>query len=57
MDLRLSTCLVLLLGLSLAAPDQGYPLGRKTYFIDMPIDHFSAGGASPTYKMRYFVDA
>ena len=41
-----------------AAPDGGYPLGRKEYYIDMPIDHFTNGGAgSATFKMRYFVDA
>ena len=27
-----------------AAPDGGYPLGKKEYFISMPIDHFSNGG-------------
>jgi hypothetical protein len=48
----------LLLGTVSSAPDGGYPLGRKEYFIDMPIDHFTNGGAgSPTFKMRYFVDA
>ena len=42
----------------IAAPDGGYPLGRKQYFIQMPIDHFSNGGQSgPTFNMRYFVDA
>jgi len=41
-----------------AAPDGGYPLGPKEYFIDMPIDHFTNGGAgSATFKMRYIVDA
>ena len=47
-----------LLALVNAAPQGGYPIGRKEYYIDMPIDHFTNGGAgSPTYKMRYFVDA
>jgi len=42
----------------LGAPDGGYPLGRKEYYIQMPIDHFTNGGAgSPTFSMRYFVDA
>ena len=41
-----------------AAPDGGYPIGRKEYYIDMPIDHFTnAGAGSATFKMRYFVDA
>lgn len=48
----------LLFSLVSAAPDGGYPLGRKEYYIDMPIDHFANGGyGSPTFKMRYFVDA
>ena len=48
----------LLFSIVSAAPDGGYPLGRKEYYIDMPIDHFTNGGAgSPTFKMRYFVDA
>jgi hypothetical protein len=29
-----------------AAPDGGYPLGKKEYYIDMPIDHFTNGGRS-----------
>ena len=42
----------------LAAPDGGYPLGRKEYYIKTPIDHFANGGSgSPTFNMRYFVDA
>ena len=41
-----------------ATPDGGYPLGRKEYYIKMPIDHFTNGGAgSATFNMRYFVDA
>lgn len=40
------------------APDGGYPLKRTEYYIKMPIDHFTNGGAgSPTFNMRYFVDA
>jgi pimeloyl-ACP methyl ester carboxylesterase len=40
------------------APDGGYPLGRKEYYLKVPIDHFTNGGAgSPTFEMRYFVDA
>ena len=47
-----------LLSLASCAPQGGYPIGRKEYYIDMPIDHFTNGGAgSATYKMRYFVDA
>ena len=56
MDIRLASLLILL-GVALAAPDGGYPLGPKHYLIDMPIDHFASGGYSPTYKMRYIVDA
>lgn len=37
--------LSLLLGLALCAPEGGYPLGRKEYYISMPIDHFTNGGA------------
>ena len=40
------------------APDGGYPLGKKEYYIKMPIDHFSNGGSqTPTFNMRYIVDA
>ena len=52
--------LALSAGLTLvtAASDGGYPLGKKEYYIDMPIYHFTNGGAgSATFKMRYFVDA
>jgi hypothetical protein len=44
MDIRLASILLLFISLSLASPDGGYPLGRKEYYIDMPIDHFSSGG-------------
>jgi hypothetical protein len=54
----ISTVSLLLLGVVLGAPDGGYPLGRKEYYMKMPIDHFSNGGAgSATFNMRYFVDA
>lgn len=49
MDIRYTLCLSLLLGFAMSSPKGGYPLGPKTYWIDMPIDHFSAGGNSPTY--------
>lgn len=52
------TAAALLFSIVSAAPDGGYPLGRKEYYIDMPIDHFANGGSgSSTFKMRYFVDA
>jgi pimeloyl-ACP methyl ester carboxylesterase len=56
----INLALALAAGLALvtAAPDGGYPLGKKEYYIDMPIDHFTNRGAgSATFKMRYFVDA
>ena len=48
----------LLSTVAIAAPDGGYPLGRKEYYIQVPIDHFASGGAGQaTFAMRYFVDA
>ena len=50
--------LAALAGSALCAPDGGYPLGRKEYYMKMPIDHFSSAGfGGPTFNMRYFVDA
>jgi hypothetical protein len=47
----------LTLSVAAAAPEGGYPLGPKDYYIDMPLDHFSSSGKSITFKMRYRVDA
>lgn len=56
MDLRLLT-LAALLGLAITAPPGGYPLTRTEYDYIVPLDHFSSGGNSATFKIRYLADA
>ncbi len=57
MILKLAGLVALATGI-MAAPDGGYPLGKKEYYLKMPIDHFTSGGqGSPTFNLRYFVDA
>jgi lysosomal Pro-X carboxypeptidase len=56
MDLRLLS-LLSLVGFAFSAPPGGYPLSRTQYWFDVPLDHFSSGGESSTFKIRYLVDA
>lgn len=56
MDLRLIS-ISLLLNLVWCAPPGGYPLKRTEYWFDVPLDHFSSGGVSETFKIKYLADA
>ena len=52
-----SLSLLSCLGIALTAPPGGYPLKRTQYWFTVPIDHFASNGNSPTFQIRYFVDA
>lgn len=56
MDLRLFSVLTLL-GLAVCAPPGGYPLKRTEYQFEVPLDHFSSGGKSSTFFIRYLANA
>jgi len=56
MDIRFF-CILLLLNLVVCAPPGGYPLKKTEYWFNVPLDHFSSGGNSPMFKIKYLADA
>lgn len=41
----------------MSAPPGGYPLKKTEYWFETPLDHFSSGGSSSTFKIRYLANA